>query len=131
MGSDENHFNVSVGSEGQSHKTVSTNHNLFEEKGRAEAVSNRGPSAYQLVLYCEPVWPSGPAHNTTQTPSTGLRHPSTTAVFSYAIGSRKLPANEQFFCLFVCCCCSDSSKNKANHLYPPTKFTPAQMKPMA
>ena len=34
MGSDENHFNVSVGSDGQSHKTVSTNHNLFEEKGR-------------------------------------------------------------------------------------------------
>ena len=32
-----------------------------------------------------------------QTPSTGLRHPSTTAVFSYAIGSRKLSANEQFF----------------------------------
>ena len=35
-----------------------------------------------------------------QTPSTGLRHPSflpsTTAVFSYAIGSRKLSANEQF-----------------------------------
>ena len=33
MGSDERHFNVSVGSDGQSHKTVSTNHNLFEEKG--------------------------------------------------------------------------------------------------
>ena len=32
-----------------------------------------------------------------QTPNTGLRHPSsTTAVFSYAIGSRKLSANEQF-----------------------------------
>ena len=31
--SDENHFNVSVGSEGQSHKIVSTNHNLSEEKG--------------------------------------------------------------------------------------------------
>ena len=29
----ESHFNVSVGSDGQSHKTVSTNHNLFEEKG--------------------------------------------------------------------------------------------------
>ena len=28
-----NHFNVSVGSDGQSHKTVSTNHNLSEEKG--------------------------------------------------------------------------------------------------
>ena len=33
MGSDESHVNVSVGSDGQSHKTVSTNHNLFEEKG--------------------------------------------------------------------------------------------------
>ena len=32
-----------------------------------------------------------------QTPSTGLRHPSTTAVFSYARGSRKLSANEQCF----------------------------------
>ena len=37
MGSDESHFNVSVGSEGQSHKTVSTNHNLFEEKGEPKA----------------------------------------------------------------------------------------------
>ena len=33
MGSDESHFNVSVGSDGQNHKTVSSNHNLFEEKG--------------------------------------------------------------------------------------------------
>ena len=33
MGSDESHFNVSVGSDGQSHKTVPTIHNLFEEKG--------------------------------------------------------------------------------------------------
>ena len=33
MGSDERHFNVSVGSDGLSHKTVSTNHNLFEGKG--------------------------------------------------------------------------------------------------
>ena len=33
MGSNESHFNVSVESDGQSHKTVSTNHNLFEEKG--------------------------------------------------------------------------------------------------
>ena len=43
MGSDESHFNVSVESDGQSHKTVSTNHNLFEDKGepkrnRAEAL---------------------------------------------------------------------------------------------
>ena len=33
MGSDETQFNVSVGSDGQSHKTVSTNHSLLEEKG--------------------------------------------------------------------------------------------------
>ena len=33
MGSDENHFNVSVGNDGHSHKTVSTNHSLFEKKG--------------------------------------------------------------------------------------------------
>ena len=33
MGSKESQFNVSVGSDGQSHRKVSTNHNLFEEKG--------------------------------------------------------------------------------------------------
>ena len=33
MGSSDSHFNVSVGSDGQSHKTMSTNNNLFEEKG--------------------------------------------------------------------------------------------------
>ena len=33
MGSDESHFSVSVGSDGQGHRTVSTNHNRFEEKG--------------------------------------------------------------------------------------------------
>ena len=29
----ESHCNVSVGSDGQSHRTMSTNHNLSEEKG--------------------------------------------------------------------------------------------------
>ena len=33
MGSDESHFNISVGSDGQGHKTVSTDHNLFEQRG--------------------------------------------------------------------------------------------------
>ena len=47
MGRDESRFNVSVGSDGQSHKTVSTNHNLFEEEGEPKRVTNRGPSAYQ------------------------------------------------------------------------------------
>ena len=47
MGSDESHCNVSAGSDGQNHRTVSTNHNLFGRERRAEAVSNRGPSVYQ------------------------------------------------------------------------------------
>ena len=46
MGSDESHFNVSVGSVGQSQDSVHK-HNLFEEKGEPKRVSNRGPSAYQ------------------------------------------------------------------------------------
>ena len=34
MGSEKSHFNVSaVGSDGQSHRTVFTNHSLLEEKG--------------------------------------------------------------------------------------------------
>ena len=49
MGSDESHFNVSVGSDRQSHKTVSTNHNLSEEKRKAEAESTRGRL---LVTWC-------------------------------------------------------------------------------
>ena len=46
VGSNENHFNVSVGSDGQSRKTVSTDHNFWRERS-AKADLNRGPSAYQ------------------------------------------------------------------------------------
>ena len=53
MGSNESHFNVSVGSDGQSHRTVSTNHNLFDEKGepkpyRAEVLPLTSPNASPL-----------------------------------------------------------------------------------
>ena len=53
VGSDESHFNVSVGSDGQSHKTVSTNHNLSEEKGepkwyRTEVLPLYQPNALLL-----------------------------------------------------------------------------------
>ena len=47
MGSEERHFNVSVGSDGQSHRTVVHKPQPFWRERRAEAVSNRGPSAYQ------------------------------------------------------------------------------------
>ena len=48
-GSDESHFNVSlIVRDKVTIKTVFTDHNLSEEKlRRAEAESNRGPSAYQ------------------------------------------------------------------------------------
>ena len=46
VGSDESHFNVSSLIVRDKHKTVSTNHN-FKRERRAEADSNRGPSAYQ------------------------------------------------------------------------------------
>ena len=47
VGSDESHFNVSVGSDGQSHRKVSTYHNLFEEKGEPKRYRTEGPSAYE------------------------------------------------------------------------------------
>ena len=49
MGSDESHFNVSVGSDGQSHKTVSTNHNLFEEKGEPKRIGTEVPLLTSLM----------------------------------------------------------------------------------
>ena len=36
MGSAESHFDVLINCEGQNHKTVSTNHNLFEENGESK-----------------------------------------------------------------------------------------------
>ena len=51
MGSDESHFNVSVGSHGQSHKTVSTNHNLSEEKGEPKRYRTRVLPLTSLMPY--------------------------------------------------------------------------------
>ena len=45
MGSDESHFNVSEGSDGQSHKTMSTNHNLLKRK---ESGSGIEPRSFRL-----------------------------------------------------------------------------------
>ena len=51
MGSDESHFNVSVESDGQRHKTVSTNHNLFEEKGEPKRYRTEVLSLTSLTPY--------------------------------------------------------------------------------
>ena len=54
MGSDESHFNVSVGSDGQSHRTVSTNHNLLEEKGEPKRYRTEVLPLTSLTLYSRP-----------------------------------------------------------------------------
>ena len=51
MGSDESHFNVSVGSDGQSHKTVSTDHNLSEEKGEPKRYRTEALPLTSLTPY--------------------------------------------------------------------------------
>ena len=47
MGSAESHFNVSVGSDGQSHKTVSTNHNLLERRESRSGIEPEALLPYQ------------------------------------------------------------------------------------
>ena len=51
MGTDESRFNVSVGSDGQSHKTVSTDHKLFEEKGEPKRYRTEVPPLTLPVQY--------------------------------------------------------------------------------
>ena len=51
LGSDESHFNVSVGSDGQSHKTVSTNRNLFQDKGVPKRYRTEVLPLTSLTLY--------------------------------------------------------------------------------
>ena len=45
MGSDESHFNVSVRSDGQSHRRVSINHNVLKRK---ESRSGIEPRSFRL-----------------------------------------------------------------------------------
>ena len=51
MGSDESPFNVSEGSDGQSHMTVSTDHNLFEEKGEPKRNQTEALPLTSLMPY--------------------------------------------------------------------------------
>ena len=51
MGSDESHFNVLVGSDGQSHKTVSKNHNHSEEKGEPKRYRTEALPVTNLTPY--------------------------------------------------------------------------------
>ena len=57
VGSDERHLSFSLVVRDKSHKTVSTNYNLFEEKG--ESRSGIEPRVMGLYVQFGPVWPSG------------------------------------------------------------------------
>ena len=61
MGNDESHFNVSLIVRDKSHKTVSTNHNLFEEKGEPK----RNQAEALLLTSVTPYRWAKPAHNAT------------------------------------------------------------------
>ena len=63
MGSDKSHLTLSVGidRDGQSHKKVSTNHNLFEEKGepkwyRTEVLPLTSLTPYRLTVEGDIAW---------------------------------------------------------------------------
>ena len=49
MGSNESHFNVSVGSDGQSHKTVSTNHNHSQHLQNNKKADGRNGMATAML----------------------------------------------------------------------------------
>ena len=62
IGSDESHFNVSLILRDKVTKTVSTNHNLFEEKGEPKRIRTKLPLLTGLTL---PYRWATPAHITT------------------------------------------------------------------
>ena len=68
MGSNESPFNVSVGSDGQSHTTVSTNHNLFEEKEEPKRYRTEVLPLTSLTPYRQ----AKPAHKPVFLATTGL-----------------------------------------------------------
>jgi len=68
MGSDDSHFNVPVGSDGQSRKTVSTNHNLFEERGEPKRYRTEVLPLTSLTPYRK----AKPAHRTAEHSAVGF-----------------------------------------------------------
>ena len=70
MGSDESHFNVSVGSDGQGYKTVSTNHNLFEEKAEQKRYRTEVLPLTSLTPYRK----AKPAHQQQEQTTRSNRH---------------------------------------------------------
>ena len=70
MGSDESHFNVSVGSDGQSNKTVSANHNLVDEKGEPKRYRTEVLPLTSLTPYRQ----AKPAHSQSRCAAMAIKH---------------------------------------------------------
>ena len=58
IGSDESHLKKFIHCEGQSHTTVSTDHDLFEEKGEPKRMQTVVPLLTGLTPYRSPRCPS-------------------------------------------------------------------------
>ena len=98
MSSDESHFNVSVGSDGQNHRDSPTNLKPFEEKGepkryRTQVLPLTIKAAMECITFRDSADPQNCSkiseqfsahwkvagcliHPVWQTPNIGLRHPS-------------------------------------------------------
>ena len=92
MGSDESHFNVSVGSDGQSHKVVSTNHNLCEEKGEQKRYRTEVLPLTSLTPYRE----AKPAHTFESRRNSFLTRGGCASCLRVCLGARLLPQSYQY-----------------------------------
>ena len=125
MGSDESHFNVSLIVRDKV-TTQCPQTTAFLKKTESRSEIEPPPFRYALTLG--------------QTGSLKLQAlvydilPSNTAVFSYAIGSRKLSANEQFFLLVltvVSLLQTTQIKQGVSFVATNIKFAQAQIKPLS
>ena len=109
VGTDESHFNVLIMVMGKVTRQVSTDHNFWRER-RAEADSNRGPSAYQPNAL-----PPG---------QTGSLHLDSNCNRVYCVSSGLWPFNLSLLLLLLKCCLvsSDVSWHIRDKLWPMPKY---------
>ena len=117
MGGDESRFNVPLVVR-DSHKTVSRDHNFWRER-RAEAVSNRGPSAYQPTAL--PLGQTGSLNCTPASTRPFVPRPLHEPHFSFPI----YPVQPgQFTQLHVHCTPASSEPPPHHHHHPAQLFHP-------
>ena len=98
MGSDENRFNVSVESEGQSHKSVSTNHNLSEEKGEPKRYRTEVLLlTSQASLTAKPNWLTSSPHPPPRVYIYIINNSNMVGVFRYELGNTNKEEEKSIF----------------------------------